>query len=149
MRPRSTSSCRALSDARAAPRECFGMCRQEKGAGESWEEEAPCYSLSAIYWHLTRASVCPGMVRVKSGDTAWRGGEGGLPLLLQPCSPCPLQCRRSLIWCYQDSSHTDWIQAALASVLSSPWSCPGHFSVSQPRGHIPIYKTLLPTSSGP
>lgn len=36
------------------------------------KEEDPCYSLSAIYWHLTRATVCPGMERVKAG-------EGGCP----------------------------------------------------------------------
>lgn len=29
----------------------------------------PCYSLSAIYWHLTRATVCPGTAWVKWGDT--------------------------------------------------------------------------------
>lgn len=40
------------------------------------KEEHPCYSLSAICWHLTRATVCPGTVWVRCGDIVGAQPEG-------------------------------------------------------------------------
>lgn len=77
MRPRSTSSCQLLlSDAKIAPRKWFEMCRQEKGAGSSWERGG---SVLLIECHLLAPHPCHCLPRDsvgEVGDTVGAQPEG-------------------------------------------------------------------------
>lgn len=66
MRPRSSSPHRPLlGDAKVAPRKWFEMCRQEKGAGESWERGG---SVLLIECHLLAPHPCHRLPREGAGE---------------------------------------------------------------------------------